>query len=185
MLIKVTDNTVEYFAKKDNLDNLLISGVENPNYAFNNGNIYYHNEKILSGLPKNLSISFRTISTAEGDRDIFVIEDNKAEALPKLYDKLTIVDPLTRRNAAEPSFKITAKEEATAYNAKVKNLAKKKFESFKLLNDGIQARIPAQAMQSFQHIIRAAFTDSEVNELYINQKKQYSDGSDYDKYQLL
>jgi hypothetical protein len=54
------------------------------------------------------------------------------------------------------------------------------FQSFKLSNYTISARIPSQSFQSFMANKTAAFMDSDINDGYVNIFEIWFQGSDYD-----
>lgn len=58
--------------------------------------------------------------------------------------------------------------------------AKDMYESFKQSLLYVGARIPTQAMQSFMPMEVVAFTDSDINLIYVPKMQTYLEGSDYD-----
>lgn len=69
--------------------------------------------------------------------------------------------------------------EAFNFNMKLNRLAAHKFDSFKKSLNFVGARIPTQAMQSFMPIKVVAFSDSEVNDIYVPKQQTWLQGSDY------
>lgn len=67
------------------------------------------------------------------------------------------------------------------FDKKIEKLAKAKYESFKKSLMFVGTRIPCQSMQSFAPMEIVAFTDSEINEIYVPTEIFFLQGSDLDK----
>lgn len=62
----------------------------------------------------------------------------------------------------------------------IENKAKDMYDSFKQSLYYVGARIPTQAMQSFMPMEVVAFTESDINLVYVPKMQTYLEGSDYD-----
>ncbi len=70
--------------------------------------------------------------------------------------------------------------EAIIFDEKLVKLSHHKYDSFKRQLNFIGARIPTQSMQSFMPMKVVAFTDSEINDIYVPKVQTWLQGSDYD-----
>lgn len=87
------------------------------------------------------------------------------------YDKL-----LTRKNTLINTLDKNDESIRNSIDKYQNNL----FNSFKLYNETISARIPTQAFQSFAVLKTVAFTDFDTNDGYINAYLTFFQGADFD-----
>lgn len=74
---------------------------------------------------------------------------------------------------------ILTENEEIEFQKRNKALAKKQYEAFEKSLNLVGARIPTQGMQSFMPMRIVAFTDSEINDIYVPRAQTWLEGSDY------
>ena len=87
-------------------------------------------------------------------------------------------DNILRKNTAKKG--IDEVEEELKFRKRIERLAKEKYDSYIQAKEYVGARIPTQALQSFMPFTVVAFSDTELNQIYIPKLATYIEGSDYD-----
>lgn len=70
--------------------------------------------------------------------------------------------------------------QAIRFTNRIKKIAESKYQAFIKSLNFVGTRIPCQSMQSFMPLEVVAFTDSDINEVYVPTNQTWLQGSDYD-----
>lgn len=70
--------------------------------------------------------------------------------------------------------------QAIKFTNRIKKIAESKYQAFIKSLNFVGTRIPCQSMQSFMPLEVVAFTDSDINEVYVPTNQTWLQGSDYD-----
>lgn len=176
-------NGTVYFNDTDEVFRNFDFNIESATVRDDNGQTY---DVILVDDSENPEITYKAlvevISSPDAKNVYLNYNISNANFLPRLMGEK---DPsrFRRRASNEPYIDIERLQEAEDnwQEDTVASEARRRYASFERAKRYIATRIPAQAMQSFMPIEMVAFTDSEVNELYLNSMKMYDDGSDFDE----
>lgn len=74
---------------------------------------------------------------------------------------------------------VLAENEEIEFQKRNEKIAQKQYEAFEKSLNLVGARIPTQGMQSFMPMRIVAFTDSEINDIYVPRVQTWLEGSDY------
>ncbi len=107
-------------------------------------------------------------------REIGTVKDKEGNKVDTgfQYDNI-----LTRKNNIVNTI---SKLDQLEISAGISKYSQELFNSFKLYNETISARIPTQAFQSFAVLKTVAFTDFDTNDGYINAYLTFFQGADFD-----
>ena len=134
--------------------------------------VYYKGDKRVTNSD---GVTFCTYVDEKGIRRKLIILDKKKKSVNNLMHS-TFFD----------TFRVVGKDENQkrasneAFNEWVKVRADKMFKSFEAQLETIGTRIPTQAMPSFMPMEIIAYTDSEVNDLYVPISLLQRQGADLD-----
>lgn len=117
---------------------------------------------------------FKFSTLSDGDNTYTLVTCSE-EDFEELQDS-DYFDDFYRNN----SMSVDPTTEYIAIDRRIEQLAKSRFEAFKQAIEFIGARVPTQAMQSFMPFKVIAFTDTNVNQVYIPRAATALQGSDYD-----
>ena len=165
--------------------------VKSPNIIQKDGSFYYQNdnfETLFSVPSKNAKI----YTTTSADKKVYYVFDPTAsnenleesilntEDINALYvdSQNGVVNYNSLQRQCNTLIDTTKKPEQI--KADIRAQAKQMFNSFKLSNFTISARIPSQSFQSFMTNKTVAFMDNDVNDGYVNIFEVWFQGSDYD-----
>lgn len=165
--------------------------IDNPNIIQKDGQYYFQNDnlEILFAVPsRNSRIYTQTIA----DKKVYYVYDESASNQTLEYSILNTEDinalyvdsQVNVVNYHELQTMVNTTIDTTKSKDQIKKAireqAKQMYESFKLSNYTISARIPSQSFQSFMPNKTVAFMDSDMNDGYINIFEIWFQGSDYD-----
>lgn len=113
------------------------------------------------------------------------IEFARTNYRSKKWKELSIYNQKLFENIPNFNFEIASQykfieQEEKSIEYAINKISEKKFKAFQQSLLLIGARIPTQGMQSYMPLKIIAFTDSEVNDIYVPKAQTWLQGSDYD-----
>lgn len=138
-----------------------------------------------SGIYNNTSYNYTAANYKQLMHEQFEKEiANSQPILLSFYDarnriQTRSIAELDTENFAEIG-KALSENQSIQFLNRIKRLADKRYKAFEQSLQFVGTRIPCQSMQSFMALEVVAFTDSDINEVYVPTNQTWLQGSDYD-----
>lgn len=170
-ILLVTKDDLEYFLK--NLDNYdIVRFNDKANYK-KNLLLTEENDTLMS----LMKIVASSSSSKHLRRYINIKKASYAAFKKSLSDTELWKDPVMLSTLYTDYLKTDARNTFDNY---IENLSKVIYQSWKFSNKALCARIPAQAMQSFQSMETVGYIAGDANDVYVSHWQLWLQGSDFD-----